>query len=68
MKKVVIQMEKQKRLYEEKALEALQRATEEKMEALSMAETLQVRYGVFKYYNHDISFGHINADGIFLFI
>ncbi|XP_074538169.1 uncharacterized protein traf3ip3 [Halichoeres trimaculatus] len=41
VKKVVIQMEKQKRVYEEKALEALQRATEEKMEALSLAETLQ---------------------------
>ncbi|XP_034551908.1 TRAF3-interacting JNK-activating modulator [Notolabrus celidotus] len=41
VKKVVIQMEKQKWVYEEKALEALQRATEEKTEALSMAETLQ---------------------------
>ncbi|XP_070696184.1 TRAF3-interacting JNK-activating modulator [Pempheris klunzingeri] len=41
VKKFVIQMEKQKLLYEEKALVALQKATQEKTEALSKAETLQ---------------------------
>ncbi|CAJ1085367.1 TRAF3-interacting JNK-activating modulator [Xyrichtys novacula] len=41
VKKVVIQMEKQRWVYEEKALEAFQKATEEKTEALSKAETLQ---------------------------
>uniref|UniRef100_UPI0037E7D683 TRAF3-interacting JNK-activating modulator n=1 Tax=Semicossyphus pulcher TaxID=241346 RepID=UPI0037E7D683 len=41
VKQVVIQMEKQKWVYEEKAKVALQKATEERTEALSMAETLQ---------------------------
>ncbi|XP_061592296.1 TRAF3-interacting JNK-activating modulator isoform X2 [Cololabis saira] len=41
MKKVVQQMEKQSMRYEEKALVALQKATKEKTEALSKAETLQ---------------------------
>ncbi|KAM9856258.1 TRAF3-interacting JNK-activating modulator [Aulostomus maculatus] len=41
VKKLVLQMEKQKLLYEEKALVALQKATQEKMEALSKAEALQ---------------------------
>ncbi|CAB1335872.1 unnamed protein product [Coregonus sp. 'balchen'] len=40
--KLVLQMEKQKGAYEEKALEAIQRATEEKQEALSQAETLEM--------------------------
>lgn len=35
-------MEKQKVVYEEKALTALQKATEEKAEALSKTETLKV--------------------------
>ncbi len=37
-------MEKQKLVYEEKALVAVQKATQEKTEALSKAETLQVKY------------------------
>ncbi|XP_034028123.1 TRAF3-interacting JNK-activating modulator isoform X2 [Thalassophryne amazonica] len=41
VKKLAVQMEKQKLMYEEKALVALQKATQEKMEALSKAETLQ---------------------------
>ncbi|XP_035500858.2 TRAF3-interacting JNK-activating modulator [Scophthalmus maximus] len=41
VRKLVVQMEKQKLIYEEKALVALQRATQEKTEALSKAETLQ---------------------------
>ncbi|XP_044068828.1 TRAF3-interacting JNK-activating modulator [Siniperca chuatsi] len=41
VKKLVLQMEKQKLVYEEKALVALQKATQDKTEALSKAETLQ---------------------------
>ncbi|XP_040009214.1 TRAF3-interacting JNK-activating modulator isoform X2 [Xiphias gladius] len=41
VKKLVLKMENQKLLYEEKALVALQKATQEKTEALSKAETLQ---------------------------
>ncbi|KAM6977747.1 TRAF3-interacting JNK-activating modulator, partial [Aplochiton taeniatus] len=41
VKKLVVQMEKQKVVYEEKALAAIQRATQEKMEALSKTEILQ---------------------------
>ncbi|XP_053281095.1 TRAF3-interacting JNK-activating modulator [Pleuronectes platessa] len=41
VKKLVVQMEKQKLIYEEKALVALQNVTEEKSDALSKAETLQ---------------------------
>ncbi|XP_040915810.1 TRAF3-interacting JNK-activating modulator [Toxotes jaculatrix] len=41
VKKLRVQMEKQKLIYEEKALVALQKATQEKTEALSKAETLQ---------------------------
>ncbi|XP_026189048.1 TRAF3-interacting JNK-activating modulator [Mastacembelus armatus] len=41
VKKLMVQMEKQKLIYEEKALIALQTATQEKTEALSKAETLQ---------------------------
>ncbi|XP_020560245.2 TRAF3-interacting JNK-activating modulator isoform X1 [Oryzias latipes] len=41
VKKLVLQMEKQRVTYEEKALVALQKATQEKAEALSRAETLQ---------------------------
>ncbi|XP_023128352.2 TRAF3-interacting JNK-activating modulator [Amphiprion ocellaris] len=41
MKKLVVQMEKQSRMYEEKALVALQNTMQEKTEALSKAETLQ---------------------------
>ncbi|XP_029362524.1 TRAF3-interacting JNK-activating modulator isoform X2 [Echeneis naucrates] len=41
LKKLVVQMEKQKLIYEEKALVVLQKATQEKTEALSKAETLQ---------------------------
>lgn len=47
VKKLVIQMEKQKLIYEEKALVALQKATQEKAEALSKAETLQVKQTTF---------------------
>lgn len=42
VKKLVLQMEKQKLVYEEKALVALQKATQEKTEALTKAETMQV--------------------------
>ncbi|KAE8293365.1 hypothetical protein D5F01_LYC08476 [Larimichthys crocea] len=41
VKKLVLQMEKQKLVYEEKALVALQKATQEKTEALTKAETMQ---------------------------
>uniref|UniRef100_A0A4W6CHL4 TRAF3 interacting protein 3 n=1 Tax=Lates calcarifer TaxID=8187 RepID=A0A4W6CHL4_LATCA len=41
VKKLMVQMEKQKLIYEEKALVALQKATQDKTEALSKAETLQ---------------------------
>lgn len=41
VKKVVLQMEKQKEEYEQKALEAIQRATEEKSEAQSKMQSLQ---------------------------
>lgn len=43
MKKLVLQMEKQKLVYEEKALGAVQKATQDKMEAVSKAVTLQVK-------------------------
>ncbi|XP_037335354.2 TRAF3-interacting JNK-activating modulator isoform X1 [Pungitius pungitius] len=41
VKKLVIQMEKQKLMYEEKALIALQKVTQEKTDALIRAETMQ---------------------------
>ncbi|XP_038161839.1 TRAF3-interacting JNK-activating modulator [Cyprinodon tularosa] len=41
VKKVMLQMEKQRGMYEEKALVALQKATQEKADALCQAETLQ---------------------------
>ncbi|XP_035512899.1 TRAF3-interacting JNK-activating modulator [Morone saxatilis] len=41
VKKLVLQMEKQKLAYEEKALVALQKATQDKTEALTKAETMQ---------------------------
>ncbi|XP_047427135.1 TRAF3-interacting JNK-activating modulator isoform X2 [Mugil cephalus] len=41
VKKLVVQMEKQRLVYEEKALVALQKATQDKTEALNKAETLQ---------------------------
>lgn len=41
VKKLVVQMEKQRMVYEDKALIALQKATQEKTEALGKAETLQ---------------------------
>uniref|UniRef100_A0A3B1J595 TRAF3 interacting protein 3 n=1 Tax=Astyanax mexicanus TaxID=7994 RepID=A0A3B1J595_ASTMX len=41
VKKVIFQMEKQKEEYERKALEAIQRATEEKSEAQSQTQSLQ---------------------------
>lgn len=41
VKKLVLQMEKQKLMYEEKALLALQKATQDKTEALSKAEAMQ---------------------------
>ncbi|KAM9785635.1 TRAF3-interacting JNK-activating modulator [Neosynchiropus ocellatus] len=41
VKKLVLQMEKQKLLYEQKAMTAVQKATQEKMEALSRAEALE---------------------------
>ncbi|XP_073326077.1 uncharacterized protein traf3ip3 [Pagrus major] len=41
VKKLVIQMEKQKLVYEEKALVALQKVTQEKTEALTKAETMK---------------------------
>lgn len=47
VKKLVVQMEKQRMVYEEKALIALQKATQEKTEALSKAETLQVKHLFF---------------------
>lgn len=37
-------MEKQKLIYEEKALVALQKATQEKTEALTKTEMLQVKH------------------------
>lgn len=40
-------MEEQKLVYEEKAMAALQKATQEKTEALSKAETLQVKHLAF---------------------
>lgn len=43
MKKLVLQMEKQKVLYEEKALVALQKAMQDKSEAVGKAATLQVK-------------------------
>lgn len=43
MKRLVLQMEKQKGLYEEKALVALQKATQDKTEAVGKAATLQVK-------------------------
>ncbi len=45
-------MEKQRLLYEEKAQVALQKATQEKAEALSKAETMQVRYRTFEQPQH----------------
>lgn len=48
MKKLVLQMEKQKLVYEEKALVALQKATQDKTEAVSKAEAMQVQYPAFK--------------------
>lgn len=42
MKKLMLQLEKQKVLYEEKALVALQKATQDKTEAVSKAAALQV--------------------------
>lgn len=44
MKKLVLRMEKQKLMYEEKALVVLQKATQEKTEAISNAAMLQVRH------------------------
>ncbi|XP_013875692.1 TRAF3-interacting JNK-activating modulator [Austrofundulus limnaeus] len=41
VKKLVLQMEKQREMYEEKALVLLQKASQEKSEAISRAETLQ---------------------------
>nr|XP_015823195.2 TRAF3-interacting JNK-activating modulator isoform X1 [Nothobranchius furzeri] len=41
VKKLMLQMEKQRGTYEERALAALQKMTQEKSEALSKAETLQ---------------------------
>ena len=43
VKKLALQMEKQKLIYEEKALSALQKAMQEKTEALTNADILQVR-------------------------
>lgn len=48
MKKLVLQMEKQKLVYEEKALVALQKATQDKTEALCKAEAMQVKYLALK--------------------
>lgn len=48
VKKLVVQMEKQRLLYEETALVALQKTTQEKTEALSKAETLQKALGTAK--------------------
>lgn len=47
VKKLVLQMEKQKLIYEEKALVALQKATQEKTEAVTKAETMQVKHLAF---------------------
>lgn len=47
MKKLVIQMEKQQLAYEEKALVALQKVTQEKSEVLSKAETMKVKHPAF---------------------
>lgn len=52
VKKLVVQMEKQRMVYEEKALIALQKATQEKTEALSKAETLQVKHLFFSLFYH----------------
>lgn len=52
VKKLVVQMEKQRMVYEEKALIALQKATQEKTEALSKAETLQVKHLFFPLFYH----------------
>lgn len=57
VKKLVIQMEKQKLVYEERALVALQKVTQEKTEALSKAETMQVRYLTFLFNYADYLFG-----------
>lgn len=43
MRKLVLQMEKQKLVYEEKSLVALQKATQDKTEALSKAAMMQVK-------------------------
>lgn len=43
VKKLVLQLEKQKVLYEEKALVALQKATQDKTEAVCKVATLQVK-------------------------
>lgn len=51
-------MEKQRMVYEEKALIALQKATQEKTEALSKAETLQVKHLFFSILPHR---KHINV-------
>uniref|UniRef100_A0A3B3T349 Uncharacterized protein n=1 Tax=Paramormyrops kingsleyae TaxID=1676925 RepID=A0A3B3T349_9TELE len=42
VKKLMLQMEEQKRTYEEKALEALQKAIDEKVQAEKQAESLEV--------------------------
>lgn len=43
VKKLVLQMERQRQMYEEKAFVSLQKASQERSEALSRAETLQVK-------------------------
>lgn len=43
VKKVVLQMERQRQTYEEKAFVSLQKASQERSEALGRAETLQVK-------------------------
>uniref|UniRef100_A0A8C6PRS1 TRAF3 interacting protein 3 n=1 Tax=Nothobranchius furzeri TaxID=105023 RepID=A0A8C6PRS1_NOTFU len=48
VKKLMLQMEKQRGTYEERALAALQKMTQEKSEALSKAETLQVKLQISK--------------------
>lgn len=53
VKKVVLQMEEQKLAYEEKALVALQRATQEKTEAIGRAEALQVKRRPFNMNNEE---------------
>ena len=55
---MVQQMEKHRVTYEEKALLALQKATQEKYEALSKAETLQVKEHCFDL-TAEISPGHL---------